>query len=533
MAPSDEELKNSLHTVKLDYAPPQPTASRAAIAPGTRIGEYLVERRVARGGMGAIYAARHPVLGRPAAIKVIHPELTGDRGLLERFVREAQAICLIRHPNIVDVFSIGSLPDGRAYFVMDWLDGVSLAERLRQDGRLPLPEAAWILAETGQALAAAHAAGIVHRDLKPANIFLARQGQATRVVILDFGLAKLTGAAREVTATGVLMGTPAYLAPEQAFTSQVDHRADIYALGVVAFEMLTGSRPFAGSSSESLVGKHVAAAPPPILDQVADLPPPIAAVVTAMMAKDPAARPDLDEVRRVIGRHTAPTRPRRRSRLVAPLVAAGAIAAAVAAVAVIAASQRSGSSGAVAIESPGALPADAAAPGADARAPAATSLVITVDQEDARIEVDGAFIAEATRQVTVSVDPGDHQVVVTPRAGPPVVRSVRAGPGAALAVDVQLAADPPAPPARARTRARKPADQPPPADPQERIRALHEATGKLADQLVAARKDATARQLQAEYLAIPSPYTTSDPARLRAIEGQLTEIRTRLRAARR
>ena len=249
VAPNDEDLKKSVHTVKLEYAPPQPTASRSAIAPGTQIGEYVVERRVARGGMGAIYAARHPVLGRPAAIKVIHAELTGDRSLLERFVREAQAVNLIRHPNIVDVFSIGALPDGRAYFVMDWLDGISLAGRLKQDGRIPLPEAAWILDQTAEALAAAHAAGIVHRDLKPPNIFLARQGGTTRVVVLDFGIAKLSGLAREHTSTGVLMGTPAYLAPEQARTSQVDHRADVYALGVVAFETLAGARPFTDRKS--------------------------------------------------------------------------------------------------------------------------------------------------------------------------------------------------------------------------------------------------------------------------------------------
>jgi len=552
VAPDDEDLKKSVHTVKLEYAPPQPTASRSAIASGTQIGEYVVERRVARGGMGAIYAARHPVLGRPAAIKVIHAELTGDRGLLERFVREAQAVNLIRHPNIVDVFSIGALPDGRAYFVMDWLDGISLAGRLKQDGRIPLPEAAWILDQTAEALAAAHAAGIVHRDLKPPNIFLARQGGTTRVVVLDFGIAKLSGLAREHTSTGVLMGTPAYLAPEQARTSQVDHRADIYALGVVAFEMLTGARPFTGSS-ESLVGKHVAAPPPPILELAGDLPPPVAAIVTAMMAKDPAARPSLEEVRRVIGAHAVPpgaaprpltpapvADPRRPPWLVGGVVAALAIGAAVAAVAAI---DRSGSDAAVEIDSAARPTTEVAAapladagrpamspPSVDAGAPTAATLVISVDDDDSRIEVDGTVVAEAMAQVTVVVDPGDHEVVVTPRGRPPLRREVRAGPGATLAVPVRIAAERPS---RGRARGKKPVDEPPRVDPQERVRALHEATGKLADQLVAARKDATARQLQAEYLAIPSPYTTSDPERLRTIESQLTEIRARLRAARR
>ena len=535
---SDDDLEKSVHTVKLEYAAPRPTASRSAIAAGTQIGEYVVERRVARGGMGAIYAARHPVLGRPAAIKVIHPELTGDRQLLERFVREAQAVSLIRHPNIVDVFSIGALPDGRTYFVMDWLDGISLAERLQREGRLPLAEAAWILDETAGAVAAAHAAGVVHRDLKPANIFLARRAGATEVKVLDFGIAKLSGAAREQTSTGVLMGTPAYLAPEQARTSQVDHRADIYALGVVAFEMLAGARPFAGASRESLVGKHVALEPPPVTEHAPDVPPPVAALIAAMMAKDPAGRPPLDEVRRVLRAVAAPPGApareeaaprRRRSRLVGAIAVAGALTAGGAAAALLGGSEPDAALEVLdaAATRAAAAPADAAPPPpslADA-APAGATLVVTVDGDDARIEVDGRFIAEATRQVTVPVTPGDHEVVVTRRGRPPERRQVRAGSGATLAVDVRLPAE----------RVRPRAHRPPPAepDPQERVRALHEATGKLADQLVAARKDATARQLQAEYLAIPSPYTTSDPERLRAIEGQLTRIRARLRAARR
>jgi serine/threonine-protein kinase len=483
VAPRDEDVKGSPHTIKIDHAPPQPTASRSAIAPGTQIGEYVVERRVARGGMGAIYAARHPVLGRPAAIKIIHAELTGDRALLERFVREAQAVNLIRHPNIVDVFSIGALPDGRTYFVMDWLDGASLAQRLQRDGRIPLGEAAWILDETAEALATAHQAGVVHRDLKPANIFLARRGGQTEVKVLDFGIAKLSGIAREQTSTGVLMGTPAYLAPEQARTSQVDHRADIYALGVVAYEMLAGTRPFAGSSQDSVVGKHIAVEPPSIGDQVSDLPPPVGALVMSMMAKDPAGRPGLDEVRRVLGPFAVrpgssareltrdAARPRGRSWLLGGLVLAGATAAGAA--------------------------------------------ILGRSSPEAALEILDATSSEIA---TAAPPPPD--------AAPPVLVA-----DAAPRVPLADAAPPAPPPKRRagdRVRPKKPAAD---GDPQERIRALHEATGKLADQLVASRKDATARQLQAEYLAIPSPYTTSDPDRLRAIELQLTRIRARLRQA--
>jgi serine/threonine-protein kinase len=508
VAPRDEDVKSSPHTVKLDHAPPQPTASRSAIAPGTQIGEYVVERRVARGGMGAIYAARHPVLGRPAAIKIIHAELTGDRALLERFVREAQAVNLIRHPNIVDVFSIGDLPDGRTYFVMDWLDGASLAQRLQGEGRIPLAEAAWILDETADALATAHEAGVVHRDLKPANIFLARRGGQTEVKVLDFGIAKLSGIAREQTSTGVLMGTPAYLAPEQARTSQVDHRADIYALGVVAYEMLAGTRPFAGSSQDSVVGKHIAVEPPPIGEQVGDLPLPVAAIVMSMMAKDPAGRPSLDEVRRVLAafavrpgsvarelapdparsaallsttvvRDPLPTRPRGRSWLLGGLVLACA-----------------------------------------AGATAAGAAILARSSSEAGLE-----ILDATSSGIAAVAPAQD---AAPRAAPAPVAD--AAPRAPLA-DAAPPARPPKRNAGGRVRPKKPVADPPRSDPQERVRALHEATGKLADQLVASRKDATARQLQAEYLAIPSPYTTSDPDRLRAIELQLTRIRARLRRA--
>ncbi len=522
---SDDELGETVHTVKLVYEAPRPTASRADIAPGTQIGEYVVERKVARGGMGAIYAARHPVLGRPAAIKVIHGELSGDASLLERFVREAQAVNLIRHPNIVDVFSIGALPDGRAYFVMDWLEGTSLAQRLERDRPLPLAEAAWILDEAIDALAAAHAAGVVHRDLKPPNIFLARQGAATRVVVLDFGIAKLSGGIREETATGILMGTPAYLAPEQARTSQVDHRADIYALGVVAFEMLAGRRPFSGGNLDSVVGKHVAMEAPPLADHAPGLPPAVASVVAAMMAKDPAARPGLDQVKRVLAPYlprAAPAAPARRRWLIAAVLVGLAIGATVVGAAALGGSDQAASDAAPRVVAVNPRAADAAPPPPDAAAPGAT-LVIAVDRDDARIEVDGRLIAEATRQVTVEVAPGDHEVVVTPVEGAPQRRLVRAGSGATLAVDVRLRAERPA--------AKKPIDGKRRSDPQERVRALHAATGKLADQLVATRRDARARQLQGEYLAIPSPYTTSDPAELRAIETQLERIRSKLRAA--
>src|SRR5688500_3090472 len=303
---SDDDIARTVRTVLLqgDSPPPgeqpepAPPLPLYPVGPGTQIGEYVIEDVVARGGMGTIFAARHPVLGRRAAIKVMHGELGRRSDLVERLVREAQAVNLIRHPNIVDVFSIGTLPDGRGYFVMEWLEGMTLDARIRRKGRLTLAETAVILDQVFDAIGAAHAAGIVHRDLKPQNIFLTRRSSA-EVKVLDFGIAKLSGLGAE-GAGATLMGTPGYLAPEQARTSEVDHRADVYALGVVLFEMLTGERPFRGESQASVVLKHLEVEPPSLVDKLGAVPPAIDSIVRRMLAKDPADRPRLEDVRALL-----------------------------------------------------------------------------------------------------------------------------------------------------------------------------------------------------------------------------------------
>ncbi|HEY8142592.1 MAG TPA: serine/threonine-protein kinase, partial [Kofleriaceae bacterium] len=229
---SDDDIARTVHTVLLQSGTPEAGGTPGPgeqpeepgpiypVEPGVQIGEYVVDGVVARGGMGTIFAARHPVLGRRAAVKVMHGELGRRSDLVERLVREAQAVNLIRHPNIVDVFSLGTLPDGRGYFVMEWLDGMTLDARIRRKGRLTLAETAAILDQVFDAIGAAHAAGIVHRDLKPQNIFLSRK-TPVQVKILDFGIAKLSGLGAEGNAGGALMGTPGYLAPEQALTHEV------------------------------------------------------------------------------------------------------------------------------------------------------------------------------------------------------------------------------------------------------------------------------------------------------------------------
>src|SRR5262245_23883709 len=185
---------------------------------GSQAGEYRIEKKIGEGGMGAVYGARHPLIGKRAAVKVIRRELSSSRDAVDRFVLEAQSVNQIGHPNIVDVFGFGRLPDGRSYFIMEWLQGESLRERLLRP--LPLTEALEILEDVAKPLQAAHEAGVVHRDLKPDNVFLASvKGDKPKVKLLDFGLAKLTGADTQRfdrTRTGVVMGTPLYLSPEQA-----------------------------------------------------------------------------------------------------------------------------------------------------------------------------------------------------------------------------------------------------------------------------------------------------------------------------
>ncbi len=264
------------------------------LQPGAVVGEYCIERPIGEGSFGKVYAAVHPVIGKTAAVKVLAVEYATKPQFVSRFVEEARAVNLIRHRHIVDIFGFGSLPDGRPYFVMELLEGVPLGDYLKQRGRLPLGEAIPILHKVARALDAAHGAGIAHRDLKPDNVFLSFDEDGTCYPkLLDFGIAKLMGSAPagHKTATGTPMGTPLYMSPEQCKGESVDHRTDIYAFGIVAYQVLTGRLPFDVNSVAEIMMAHLSQEPPPMSTVAPDLPATLDGPVLQMLAKDPQDRP--------------------------------------------------------------------------------------------------------------------------------------------------------------------------------------------------------------------------------------------------
>lgn len=255
-------------------------------------GEYRLGRKLGEGGFGAVYEAEHPLLKRRAAVKVLHRVAEQDSEAVQRFISEAQAVNQIRSPHIVDIFSFGQLADGRHFYVMDLLEGEPLDRFLARVGRVDVAVALQLLSPIAEALDAAHAAGIVHRDLKPQNIFLAWNAQGVAVPkLLDFGMAKLLGDVGVHTVSGTPMGTPLYMSPEQARGQRVDRRSDVYALGVLVHELLTGSLPILGDTTIAVLMAHINEAPPPVSKLVPELPSALDPPVLAMLAKQPEERP--------------------------------------------------------------------------------------------------------------------------------------------------------------------------------------------------------------------------------------------------
>jgi serine/threonine-protein kinase len=281
------------------------TYTEQLLGPGTDVGGYLIDGELGHGGMGIVYSATHPMIGKRAAIKILRPELSRDPTAVERFINEARAVNQIGHPNIVDIFAFGTLGDGRSYYVMDLLEGESLRARIKR-GPLHISEASSVIDEIASALIATHAKGIIHRDLKPDNIFMVSvPGRWPEVKLLDFGLAKLGAlrAGKMRTLTGSVMGTPVYMSPEQARASEsVDFRTDVYSLGVLAFELLTGAPPFKKKSSIDTLLSHAEDPVPAIVEQVPTVPVELAQLIEAMLAKTPDDRPTLTAIRAVLKR---------------------------------------------------------------------------------------------------------------------------------------------------------------------------------------------------------------------------------------
>ncbi len=222
-------------------------------------GRYEIESVLGEGGMGSVYAVRHRALDKRFAMKVMRSDLAKQGELAARFIQEARATAAIGHPNIVQITDFGELPTGAPYFVMELLDGTPLSKLIRKGGPLPAALAVKVLLQTASALSAAHAAGVIHRDLKPDNIHITQNGT---IKILDFGVAKMAGAGR-LTRTGMVFGTPHYMSPEQASGTDVDHRADMYALGIIMYEMFTGKVPFEADSYMGVLTKHMFMVPEP------------------------------------------------------------------------------------------------------------------------------------------------------------------------------------------------------------------------------------------------------------------------------
>jgi serine/threonine-protein kinase len=259
------------------------------LTPGTQVGEYVVRELLAAGGFGVVYRAEDAE-GLPVAVKVLHAELAGTPEAVRRFEREIEAIRRVHHPNVIDVFGFGQIADGRPYFAMELLDGVDLEQHVRANGRLSPDEVLAIAEPLCAALDAAHEKNIIHRDFKASNVLLCDRSSARRVVLLDFGVAKLLDdAGPGLTTSRNMLGTPACMAPEQITGRPADARTDVYALGALTYFMLTGELPFRDASVVVMLHMHLYARPP-CPSAVAPVSSAIDDVVTRAMSKEPSER---------------------------------------------------------------------------------------------------------------------------------------------------------------------------------------------------------------------------------------------------
>jgi serine/threonine-protein kinase len=274
---------------------PRSTAPDANV--GRRlIDQYVLVEKIGEGGMGAVYLADQPTMGRRAVVKLLHPALSRDTQVAARFNLEARAAAALNHPHIVTVYNYGALDDGVLFLAMEHLDGRDLERTIEESERLSPARAVHIARQICDALAEAHARGVVHRDLKPSNVMLVTRGRDDEFVkVLDFGIAKVKGVA--LTHSGMVFGTPEYMSPEQLRGRELDGRADLYALGVVLFEMLSGQLPFDGETPEQIMTAQLEKLPPSLSEAApdAEVPRELEALVARLLAKDPEARPSSAE----------------------------------------------------------------------------------------------------------------------------------------------------------------------------------------------------------------------------------------------
>ncbi|MDQ3743351.1 MAG: serine/threonine protein kinase [Acidobacteriota bacterium] len=274
-------------------------------------GRFRVECEIGRGGMGTVYRASHLGLERPVAIKILKQEFAADPEIADRFMREARTMARLRHARAAMIFDAGHLADGRPFIVMEYVEGATLAETLAREGTFAPERAVRVASEICDVLAEAHALGIVHRDLKPSNIIINERG----VCVLDFGIAKVLQSSTEVTRThattesGLVIGTPRYMSPEQCLGQRVGAASDLYSVGVLLYEMLAGRPPFVDVLSSAVLVKQATVQPPPLLAFRPDVPRRLAIAVHGLLAKNPAQRSaSAAEARRTLERSVEPER---------------------------------------------------------------------------------------------------------------------------------------------------------------------------------------------------------------------------------